>query len=164
MPFFSQGPQPTVVASVASHLRGGLEETIRDETHGLGKSNKNASSRGLKTTVKNPEAIERDKLNYLYGYYGADQHVPGICPCDQCVAKQQELMTWALSVAHEQHSQAMAQAIAAAEEAQRTGQGPKPMMVTPYKHNWIISGHHGEDCDEEKYVYVLHETVMHTLG
>jgi hypothetical protein len=61
-------------------------------------------------------------------------------------------MAWALSVAHEQHAQAMAQAIAAAEEAQRSGEGPKPMMVTPYKHNWIISGRHQDEDQEERYV------------
>jgi len=147
-----QVPQPTVVASVASQLQGGIQEHLKYVTEESKDSGERIKGGSLKTTVKNPDAIERDKLNYLHGYYGADQHVPGVCPCEQCVAKQQELMAWALSVAHEQHSQAMAQAISAAEEAQRTGQGPKPMMVTPYKHNWIISGGHAEGADEEKYV------------
>lgn len=54
------------------------------------------------------------------------------------------LMNWALQAAHQQHSAAVAEAYAAAEAAQRSGEGPKPMMVTPYKHNWVISGSHPE--------------------
>jgi hypothetical protein len=63
------------------------------------------------------------------------------------------LMDWAMEAAHQQHSQAIAEATAAAEAAQRTGEGPKPMMVTPYKHNWVISGTHPEheSPDEEWY-------------
>ena len=57
----------------------------------------------------------------------------------------EELMAWALTAAHQQHAQAIADATAAYEAAQRTGQGPKPMMVTPYKHNWVISGMHPEN-------------------
>jgi hypothetical protein len=62
-------------------------------------------------------------------------------------------MDWALQAAHQQHSQAVAEAYAAAEAAQRSGEGPKPMMVTPYKHNWVISGTHPEhdSPEEEKY-------------
>ncbi len=62
-------------------------------------------------------------------------------------------MDWAMEAAHQQHSQAIAEATAAAEAAQRTGEGPKPMMVTPYKHNWVISGTHPEheSPDEEWY-------------
>jgi hypothetical protein len=44
---------------------------------------------GLKTTVTNPEAIERDKLNYLsYYQQSGDNHIPGICPCEDCVKQQ----------------------------------------------------------------------------
>ena len=57
------------------------------------------------------------------------------------------LMTWAMQAAQQQHAQAIAEATAAAEVAQKTGQGPKPMMVTPYKHNWVISGTHPEKDD-----------------
>jgi hypothetical protein len=61
-------------------------------------------------------SIERDKLNYLYGYYGSEKHIPGICPCEVCVTKQEELMAWALQTAHEQHAQAVAAAVAASDE------------------------------------------------
>ena len=66
------------------------------------------------------------------------------------------LMDWALQAAHQQHAQAVADAYAAAEAAQKSGEGPKPMMVTPYKHNWVISGTHPEheSPEEEKYVYL----------
>lgn len=103
------------------------------------------NTRKLKTTIKDPQSIERDKLNYLYGYYGSEQHIPGVCPCQSCVNKQEELMAWALASAQEQHAQAVAAAVAASEEAQKTGTGPKPMMVTPYKHNWVISGMHEDE-------------------
>jgi hypothetical protein len=63
------------------------------------------------------------------------------------------LMDWAMDAAHQQHAQALAEATAAAEAAQKSGEGPKPMMVTPYKHNWVISGAHPEHdaLSEEKY-------------
>lgn len=57
-------------------------------------------------------------------------------------------MAWAMDAAKNQHAQAIAQATQQAEEAQRTGSGPKPMMVTPYKHNWIIAG--AADAELEK--------------
>ena len=63
-------------------------------------------------------------------------------------------MDWALQAAKQQHAQAIAEATAAAEAAQKTGEGPKPMMVTPYKHNWVISGTHPENeesTSEEKW-------------
>ena len=67
-------------------------------------------------------------------------------------------MDWALQAAHQQHATAVAEAYAAAEAAQRSGEGPKPMMVTPYKHNWVISGSHAEHepaAEEEKYVVLF---------
>jgi hypothetical protein len=142
----SKGPQPAMVVSVAARLEGGLNSPTphpngEDDSAG-GDSGK---TRKLKTTVKDPQSIERDKLNYLYGYYGSEQHIPGVCQCQSCVSKQEELMAWALASAQEQHAQAVAAAVAASEEAQKTGTGPKPMMVTPYKHNWVISGMHEDE-------------------
>ena len=64
-------------------------------------------------------------------------------------------MSWAMATAHQQHSQAIAEATAAAELAQKTGQGPKPMMVTPYKHNWVIAAKVDKDESEEMYVLEL---------
>lgn len=55
-------------------------------------------------------------------------------------------MQWALMAAQQQHTSAIAEATAAAEAAQRRGEGPKPMMVTPYKHNWVIA----ENASEEE--------------
>ena len=106
---------------------------------------------GLKTTINSPDAIQRDKMNYLYSYdLPPDSHIPGVCQCSDCVQRQEALMAWAMTAAQQQHAQSIAQATAAAEEAQKSGQGPKPMMVTPYKHNWVISGAHleKEACDE----------------
>ena len=109
------------------------------------KVDKPTRSGGLKTTINNPNAIEGDKMNYLYSYdLPADSHIPGVCKCAECVQRQEALMAWAMTAAYQQHAQSVAQATAAAEEAQKTGQGPKPMMVTPYKHNWVISGAHPE--------------------
>jgi hypothetical protein len=102
----------------------------------------------------------------LYGYYGSEQHIPGVCPCDSCVSKQEELMAWALQTAQEQHAQAVAAAVAASEEAQKSGTGPKPMMVTPYKHNWFIAGPKDEgekDVTAKEYVHVFH-VKLHSLG
>ncbi len=61
------------------------------------------------------------------------------------------LMAWAMDTARNQHAQAIAQATQQAEEAQRTGNGPKPMMLTPYRHNWIIAGTADEEL-EKRYV------------
>jgi hypothetical protein len=59
-----------------------------------------------------------------------------------------------MDAARNQHAQAVAQAVQQAEEAQKTGTGPKPMMVTPYKHNWIIAGASQADpAEEDKYVH-----------
>lgn len=156
-----------MVASVAARLDGGLSiQPSKPCGNDEQESQSNESGmRKLKTTIKDPQSIERDKLNYLYGYYGSEQHIPGICPCQACVSKQEELMEWALQTAQEQHAQAVAAAVAASEEAQKSGTGPKPMMVTPYKHNWVIAGPSsgGEECSEEKeYVYVLH-VILHAL-
>ena len=113
-----------------------------------------------------PQAIEKDKLNYLYKANNNSQqeHVPGICQCEECFKQQgmiyysfnsssipiiEALMAWAMMTAQEQHAQAIAEATKAAEEAQKTGQGPKPMMVTPYKHNWVIAAK-SEEEDEER--------------
>lgn len=110
---------------------------------------KNPTLGGLKTTINCPNAIERDKMNYLYSYdLPADSHIPGVCKCAECIQRQEALMAWAMTSAQQQHAQSMAQAVAAAEEAQKSGQGPKPMMVTPYKHNWVISGTHPEKEEE----------------
>ena len=150
-----QAPQPAVLASVTARMSGGLG-TLQDS---VGERNVNVDSkiegRKLKTTVKDPQSIERDKLNYLYGYYGNEQHIPGVCPCDSCVQKQEELMAWALATAQEQHAQAVAAAVAASEEAQKTGTGPKPMMVTPYKHNWVIAGATAEESSASNEGYVF---------
>lgn len=142
-----------MIASVTARLEGGLsvptpcgEDSKPDEASGR-------NLRKLKTTVKDPMSIERDKLNYLYGYYGSEKHIPGICPCEVCVTKQEELMAWALQTAHEQHAQAVAAAVAASDEAQKTGTGPKPMMVTPYKHNWVIAGSDKKEEIETKKEY-----------
>ena len=66
-------------------------------------------------------------------------------------------MEWAITAAQQQHAQAIADATAAAEHAQRTGEGPKPMMVPPYKHNWVISGQHPEheSSETERYEAVF---------
>ena len=157
-----------MVASMTARLEGGLSSTsiedCSDNTQ-MSQSGPNGARR-LKTTIKDPQSIERDKLNYLYGYYGSEQHIPGICPCEACVAKQEELMAWALQTAQEQHAQAVAAAVAASEEAQKSGTGPKPMMVTPYKHNWVIAGptdEMEEGLNAKEYVHVSHVS-LHVLG
>lgn len=60
-------------------------------------------------------------------------------------------MNWALVAARQQHSMAIAEATAAAEAAQKRGDGPKPMMVTPYKHNWVIAGGNADVQGDEPY-------------
>lgn len=88
-------------------------------------------------------------MNYLYAsQIPADAHIPGICSCEDCVRQKEALMAWAMESAKQQHAQAIAEATAAAEAAQKSGDGPKPMMVTPYKHNWVISGTHPEKEDD----------------
>jgi hypothetical protein len=98
----------------------------------------------LRTTIKNPDAIETDKLNYITtendsASTSANGH-PGSCTCNECREYAEALMNWAVQSAAHQQAQAQAEAQKAAEEAQRRGDGPKPLMVTPYKHNWVISG------------------------
>lgn len=105
----------------------------------------------LKTTINSPGAIDSDRLHYMTPSESASEHIPGICQCDACIQQQEALMNWALMAAQQQHSLAIAEATAAAEAAQRRGDGPKPMMVTPYKHNWVIAGAQNQLCTEERY-------------
>lgn len=157
--YIYQAPGPVFISVVASR-------TIDNST--LKPVTENTGSRGLRTTINTPDAIDNDRLNYMYPQgTSTEEHVPGQCPCDDCAQQQgticialyfhifelEALMNWALMAAQQQHSQAIADATANAEAAQKRGDGPKPMMVTPYKHNWVIAG---SSNNEERYAHVHH--------
>ncbi len=81
----SDAPHPAIVSAVASRVQAGLGNLLEDEPEP-----KEPKKGGLKTTITNPEAIEHDKLNYLHTYQqeAQNQHIPGICPCEDCVSQQ----------------------------------------------------------------------------
>lgn len=82
----SDAPHPAIVSAVASRVEAGLGRIFETVSEDGSKS----KSGGLKTTISNPEAIERDKLNYLQTYRqeAENQHIPGLCPCEDCVNQQ----------------------------------------------------------------------------
>ena len=82
----SDAPHPAIVSAVASRVQAGLGKiTEQEEDVSI-----QPRSGGLKTTISNPESIERDKLNYLHTYQqeAQNQHIPGLCPCQDCVSQQ----------------------------------------------------------------------------
>ena len=72
----------------------------------------------VKTTISDPDQLKADEEKYKQG------SVNNGCDCQTCKAR-----------------------IAALQQQQQQPQS-SPIMVTPYRHNWLISGAHKDEADD----------------
>ena len=73
-------PAPGIISVITSRIP--CNEEKREQ----------AVSKGLRTTINTPDAINNDKLRYLYPHNDSEasgsQHTPGQCACADCVSQQ----------------------------------------------------------------------------
>lgn len=128
---------------------------------------------GLRTTVNTPETLvteadegdEMDPEQYMYyaqqyaalaqQYAAYAQYCAQYAPQAQAAAGQKQMPPTTTAVAQQQQQQQQA--------AQQGQQKNTPIMVTPYRHNWLISGSHRGNQDGAWYEAIKGDLVK-TFG
>lgn len=88
---YLKAPSPAIISVVATE--GYDSESCSDKRRTQTAAPVNL--KGLKTTINCPDALNNDRLKYMYVSHESslDEHIPGKCSCNECIV-QHGMVRW----------------------------------------------------------------------